>query len=157
MAAQAAAGFLPSAGAAGISLGIPAAGAAVGYYLGKKVGHPAVGSLTGAGVGAAASLAAVPYLNAVAAGAVTSEAAFGGVGILPGLGVLGSVGSGAALAAGGWAVNYGLGRWHEHVWGSKRSGFWKTNLRGLIGIGSIPLGYILKATGRQFAAGAQAV
>ena len=113
----------PTLAQAGVALGVPAATAAAGAYVGKKFGHPIAGALTGAGVGALGCM--VPF--------------YGGLGIplLPGLAL--PAGLHVAMGAG----LYGLGRLHGKVWGSKPGGIFKTILRGCLAPVSVPLGMVM--------------
>ncbi|OIO55726.1 hypothetical protein AUJ46_00310 [Candidatus Peregrinibacteria bacterium CG1_02_54_53] len=147
----AAAGFLPSAGTLGLTLGIPAAGGAVGYYLGKKLKHPVAGSLAGAAAGAATTMALTPYLGlSAAANAVgASSSGLGIMGAMQGAGVLTGLATGAALPLAGGATLYGLGRWHQRVRGSAPAGLVGTMARGIIAPVSVPLGYLAKMKTRR--------
>jgi hypothetical protein len=136
---------------AGLVLGVPAAGAAAGYYLGKKVNHPVAGSLTGVAAGAAATMAVSPYLSLSAVAGVTGASTSGlaTLGALQGVGVLSGLATNAALPLAAGAGLYGLGHWHGKVWGSKPGGILKTMVRGVAAPVSVPVGYIAKLAGRR--------
>ncbi len=130
------AGAIPSGMQLATVAGLPLAGAAAGYYLGKKLKHPLLGSVAGTGAGAVGAMYALPLiqgsLNASIAG-MTSTAA------------LSALASSAAIAGGVGAGLYGLGRLHGKLWDSKPAGLLKTMGRGLVSPLSVPLGLVRKA------------
>ncbi|MFH1444831.1 MAG: hypothetical protein ABIG34_05620 [Candidatus Peregrinibacteria bacterium] len=151
VAATTVAGFMPSASMLGLTLGVPAAGGAAGYYLGKKLKHPVAGSLAGAAAGAATTMAVVPYVNLSTVAGMTGGAPSGlaALGAVQGAGVLSGLAMSAALPLGVGAGLYGLGRWHQRVRGSAPAGLLGTMAQGIIAPVSVPLGYIAKMRGKK--------
>jgi|GEM_PF-4489264 len=145
-----AAGAMPAASQLGVTFGLPAAGAAVGFYLGKKIRHPVAGAVAGAGAGMAGTFWALPAVGQTAlslnAGAVAMTTAAATTSML----------TGAGIAAGVGGALYGLGRWHEKVRGSKPGGILKTMARGVVAPASISWTYFKRAIGRPFVGGVQA-
>lgn len=154
VAGTAAAGFFPSASTLGLTLGVPAIGGIAGYALGKKFHHPVAGTVTGLAAGAASTMALSPYLSLSAVAGMTGGATAGGIatlGALQGVGVLSGLAAHAALPLAAGAGLYGLGRWHEKIWGSAPGGLLKTMARGVMAPVTVPLGFLTKFRTRSSA------
>lgn len=125
----------PSASQVAATVGIPAVGAAAGYYIGKKFNHPVAGTVVGTGAGMAGSLYALESLKNV----WNLNTAFTSMGAHV---ALSSLATNVGIAAAGGAALYGLGRWHGKVWGSKPKGILGTMARGIVSPVSVPFGYM---------------